>query len=304
MPVPTAAPAPKLDYPFKIVTTCGMVTDIVKQVAGEHAAVAGLMGEGVDPHMYKPTRNDVKQLLEADVAFYSGLMLEGRMADTFAKVQRQGVSAYPVTEGIDEESLREPPEFDGHWDPHVWMDVKLWSECVGHIAKSLAEFDPAHAADYQSAADEYRAELTKVDDYAKTSIATIPDGQRVLITAHDAFGYFATAYGIEVRSVQGLSTESEAAVQDINNLVDFIVERKINAIFVESSVSEKNIEAIIEGAAQQDWAVTIGGTLYSDAMGASDTYPGTYVGMMDHNVTVITRALGGEAPEKGLNGKL
>lgn len=290
--------------PYRIVTTCGMVTDMVQQVAGEHAEVIGLMGEGVDPHLYKPTRNDVKQLLEADVVFYSGLMLEGRMIETFAKIARSGKPVFAVTEVIDEKLLREPPEFQGHYDPHVWMAVKVWSECVQLVAKVLGDYDAAHAAEYQARADAYRQQLQQLDEYARKSIASIPAEQRVLITAHDAFGYFSDAYKMEVRSVQGISTESEAGVDDINKLVEFIVSRKIQAIFVETSVSEKNMRAILEGASQRGWNVKIGGELFSDAMGKAGTYEGTYIGMIDHNVTVITRALGGTAPPKGLNDKL
>lgn len=300
----TESVAESRTYPYRIVTTCGMVTDIVRQVAGDKANVTGLMGEGVDPHLYKPTRNDVRELMGADVVFYSGLMLEGRMGDNFTSLARTGKPVYPVTEEIDPEFLREPPEFEGHFDPHVWMDVSAWSECVALVAKALGEYDTANADFYLTNAENYRAELVKLDAYARQAIATIPADRRVLITAHDAFGYFARAYVLEVRSVQGLSTESEASVQDINNLVNFIVEKKIPAIFVESSVSEKNLRAIIEGAAQQDWEVTIGGELFSDAMGKPGSYEGTYIGMIDHNVTVITRALGGDAPASGLNGKL
>lgn len=281
-----------------------MVTDIVRQVAGDKATVTGLMGEGVDPHLYKPTRNDVRELMGADVVFYSGLMLEGRMGDNFTSLARTGKPVYEVTKGIARHFLREPPEFKGHADPHVWMDVRAWSECVAFVAKSLGNYDTANADFYLTNAERYRSELAKLDEYARKSIATIPEDRRVLVTAHDAFGYFSRAYAIDVRSVQGLSTESEAAVQDINNLVNFIVEKKIPAIFVESSVSEKNMRAIIEGAAQQQWEVKIGGELFSDAMGKTGTYEGTYLGMIDHNVTIITRALGGQAPESGFNGKL
>jgi manganese/zinc/iron transport system substrate-binding protein len=291
-------------YPYTIVTTCGMVTDIVEQVAGDKATVTGLMGEGVDPHLYKPTRNDVKHMTDADVVMYSGLLLEGRISDTFAKIARSGKQVFAVTEGLDESYLREPPEFGGHYDPHVWMDVNAWSKCVGFIADSLAQYDPPNASFYRENSEKYRAELKKLDDYARKTIGTIPEKQRFLITAHDAFGYFSKAYNIPVRSVQGISTESEAGVDDINRLVDFIVENKVNAIFVETSVSEKNITAIIEGAKKRDWPVKIGGQLFSDAMGPAETYEGTYIGMIDHNVTVVTRALGGEAPKTGLNGKL
>lgn len=307
---PASAPASNTQHsqarPRKIVTTCGMVTNIVQIVLGdnEDPDVVGLMGEGVDPHLYKPTSHDVRQLLQADVVIYSGLMLEGRMSDQLAKLAESGKPVFAVTDGIDRQYLREPPEFAGHFDPHVWMDVSAWIRAVDYVAASLAKVYPQDADSYQANAVAYRAQLEELDAYAKASIASIPEKQRILVTAHDAFGYFARAYGIEVRSVQGLSTESEAAVQDINNLVDLIVEREIAAIFVESSVSSKNIMAIIEGAKKRNWEVRIGGELFSDAMGKPGTYEGTYIGMIDHNVTVITRALGGTAPERGLHGRL
>jgi manganese/zinc/iron transport system substrate-binding protein len=289
---------------YTIVTTCGMVTDIVREVAGNKAKVVGLMGEGVDPHLYKPTRDDVAKILQADVLFYSGLMLEGRMTDTFLKVARKGTPVFAVTELLDEKFLLEPEEFQGHTDPHVWMDVAGWSAAVKVVARSLGEVDAVNAAYYQQNSERYLAELAKLDAYAKQVLATIPKEHRVLITAHDAFNYFGRAYGIEVRGIQGISTESEAGVADINKLVDFLVARKIPAIFVESSVSDKNIKALIEGCKSRGHAVRIGGQLFSDAMGKPGTYEGTYIGMIDHNVTTIARALGGQAPERGLNGKL
>lgn len=301
----TVVAAPKkLPANYTIVTTCGMVTDIVREVAGNKARVLGLMGEGVDPHLYKPTRDDVAKLLQADVVFYSGLMLEGRMTDTFLKVARRGAPVFAVTELLDEKFLLEPKEFQGHTDPHVWMDVSGWMEAVKVVARSLGEVDAAHAAFYQANAKRYNLELAKLDAYAKKSIASIPQARRVLVTAHDAFNYFGRAYGIEVLGIQGISTESEAGVADINKLVDLLVQRKIPAIFVESSVSDKNIRALIEGANARGHPVRVGGELFSDAMGKPGTYEGTYIGMIDHNVTVIGRALGGEVPERGLNGKL
>ena len=217
---------------------------------------------------------------------------------------RKGKPVYAVTEGIEESYLREPPEFAGHYDPHVWMDVTAWSKCVAFVAKSLGEFDAPNAAYYQSNAEKFRAQLKELDDYIRKVIATVPPEQRYLVTAHDAFGYFSRAYEIPVRSVQGISTESEAGVDDINQLVDFLVEKKVKAIFVESSVSSRNLEAVIEGTARKRAKVTIGGELFSDAMGKPGTYEGTYIGMMDHNGTIIARALGGDAPEKGFQGKL
>lgn len=300
---PTWADPPKT-YPYKVTTTVGMVTDIVKQVAGDRAEVTGIIGEGVDPHLYKPTRSDVAALTSADVVFYSGLMLEGKMADTLVRVARSGKAVYAVTELLDEKFLLEPAEMQGHFDPHVWMDVAAWSKGVEAVAKSLGEFDPPHSAVYLSNAARYTSELSALDTYARDTIRTVADKQRVLITAHDAFNYFGRAYGMEVKGIQGISTESEAGLQDINRLVDFIVKNEVRAVFVETSVAEKNVRALIEGAKSRGHEVKVGGSLFSDAMGKPGTYEGTYIGMIDSNVTTIVRALGGQAPERGLQGKL
>ncbi|MDB5346592.1 MAG: troA [Schlesneria sp.] len=297
----SSASAPKVT---KIVTTTGMVTDIVRHVAGSRATVTALIESGVDPHLFKPTRSHIKQLQDADVVFFSGLTLEGRMVETFTQLQRSGKPVYAVTESLDKEYLRSPPDFAGHYDPHVWMDVTAWSQCVDHVAKSLAKFDPPHAEEYIANAKAYREELTKLDDYVRESIKSIPERQRVLVTAHDAFEYFSRAYKIDVKSVQGVTTESEAGVLDVNRLVDFLVERKLPAIFIESSVNAKNIQAVMEGTKSRDVVIGIGGELYSDAMGVEGTYEGTYIGMIDHNATVIAASLGGSVPEKGMNGKL
>lgn len=288
----------------RIVSTTAMVTDIVKHVVGDRAQVTGLIEAGVDPHLFKPTRSHVKQLSDADLIFYSGLTLEGRMGETFTQLQRSGKSVFAVTESLDKGYLRSPPDFAGHYDPHVWMDVTAWSKCVEHVAECLSKTDPANADEYRARAKAYRAELSKLDEYVRTSIQSIPKDQRVLVTAHDAFEYFSRAYGIEVKSVQGVTTESEAGVLDVNRLVDFLVDRKLPAIFVESSVNAKNIQAVIEGAKSRGVTVQIGGELFSDAMGVDGTYEGTYIGMIDHNATLIARALGGKAPEKGFQGKL
>ena len=294
----------KLTSPYTVITTCTMVTDIVKQVVGDKGEVEGLMGEGVDPHMYKPTRDDLSTLKDADVIFYSGLMLEGRMADSFAKLSRSSIPCFAVTELLDGEFLLEPEEFEGHWDPHVWNDVSAWMNATEAVSTALGELDPDNAKTYEKNAANYIAELKKVHGYAKKSIATIPEKSRVLITAHDAFNYFARAYGIKVKAVQGVTTASEPDPATINSLITYIVENDIKAIFVENIVSDRNLQAVIEGAKAQGHELTVGGTLFSDATGPSGTYEGTYLGMVDHNVTLITRKLGGTAPEKGLNGKL
>jgi len=282
---------------LRIVTTVGMITDIVRNVAADHAEVEGLMREGIDPHLYKPTRSDVITLSEADVIFYNGLMLEGKMGDTLLRLARAGNAVFAVTELIADDYVI--TDEASHYDPHVWMDVQGWKRAVEAVAASLTEVDSERASVWTENAARYNRELELLDGYAKEVIGSIPADQRVLITAHDAFGYFGRAYDIEVRGIQGISTESEAGINDINRLVDFLVDRGIRAIFVETSVADKNIRALIEGAAARGHEVVIGGTLYSDAMGPAGTWEGTYIGMIDHNVTTIARALGGTAPEGG-----
>jgi len=288
---------------IQAVATVGMVADIVRNVGGDRVDVIQLMGAGVDPHLYKATRDDVELIMSGDIVFYSGLMLEGKMIDTLVKIGRSR-PVYAVTENLPPNVLLEPDDFSGHYDPHVWMDVSAWSECVPAVVEALAKLDPDHAEEFQANAQRYREELAKLDEYGKRAIATIPEQGRVLITSHDAFNYFGRAYDLDVQGVQGLSTESEAGLQRINALVDLIVDKQIKAVFVESSVPRKNVEAIVAGARSRGHEVAIGGELYSDAMGQTGTYEGTYVGMLDHNITLVTRALGGEAPAGGLNGKL
>lgn len=291
-------------YPYQITATVGMVADIARVVAGPRAEVTGIIGEGVDPHLYKPTSTDVKRLQSADVVFYNGLLLEGKMADVLVRLARKGQPVFAVTEKIAEQGDYVIDDGEDHHDPHVWMDVRGWMAAVEVVADSLAGYDAANAAEYHERAAAYLAELEKLDEYARGCIQSIPEGRRVLVTAHDAFGYMARAYGLEVRGIQGLSTESEAGVRDIEELVAFLVQREIPAVFVETSVSDKNVRALLEGARARGHELKIGGELFSDAMGPAGSYEGTYLGMIDHNVTTITRALGGEAPEKGLNGKL
>ncbi len=288
---------------YKVVATVGMVADVVRQVAGERAHVTSLIGEAVDPHLFRPTRGDVATLLGADVIFYNGLMLEGRMGDTLVQVARRK-PVYAVTELIDESFLLPLPGGAGHFDPHVWMDPTAWARGVQVVADALAEFDPPSAETYRANAAAYIERCHALHAWATQVLETIPPAQRVLVTAHDAFAYFGRAYGLEVRGIQGISTESEAGLDDINRLVDFIVSRRIPAVFVETSVADKNVRALVDGAAARGHTVIVGGTLYSDAMGPAGTYEGTYLGMLDHNITTITRALGGEAPAEGWQGLL
>lgn len=289
--------------PYTVVATTGMVGDLVGAVAGDHANVTTLIQAGVDPHLYRPTRNDVTQLLGADVIFYNGLLLEGKMTDTFVRVARRR-PVYAVTELVEKSALIQPEGAEGHFDPHVWMDVRAWMKATDAVANALAEFDPPQAATYRKNAAEFRARLARLDAYVREITKTIPKAQRLLITAHDAFGYFGKAYDIEVQGVQGLSTESEAGLKRINELVALIADRKVPAVFVETSVADKNVKALIEGARSKGHTVRIGGALFSDAMGPANSYEGTYIGMLDHNATTITRALGGKAPAGGMQGKL
>ena len=258
LPSCSEKPAAK-DGPYRVAATVGMIADIVREVAGPLAEVEAIIGEGVDPHLYKPTAADVKALQSADLVFYNGLLLEGKMTDVLVRLAGSGKRVHAVTEAVLEEPGYVLADEEDHDDPHVWMDVKGWIAATTVVEKALAAYDPENAATYAANANAYREQLAKLDDYARSSIASIPEAQRVLVTAHDAFQYLSRAYGIEVRGIQGMSTESEAGVKDIENLVAFLVERKIPAVFVESSVSDKNVKALLEGAAAKGHNVVIGG---------------------------------------------
>ncbi|MDA0660263.1 MAG: zinc ABC transporter substrate-binding protein [Planctomycetota bacterium] len=296
-------PKVKHGYPLKAIATTGMVADIVRVVGGKSVSVEQILGAGVDPHLYKATRDDVHTIMSGDIVFYSGLMLEGKMSDTLIRIARSK-PVMAVTEQIPPSMLLEPEDFAGHYDPHVWNDVTAWSYCVDAVASVLSEFDSQNEKAYSDRAAGYKQELAALHAYGVDAIGSIPVGSRVLITSHDAFNYFGRAYGLDVFGVQGLSTESEAGLQRINDLVDMIVKRKIPAVFVESSVPRKNIDALLEGARAKGHSIVVGGSLFSDAMGEMGTYEGTYLGMLDHNITQVARALGGQAPLRGMQGKL
>ena len=290
------------EYPYKAGVTVGMIADIVREVAGGKAGVTNIIGTGVDPHLFNPTRSDVAVLMRSDIIFYNGLLLEGQMSDILVKLARRR-PVFAVTEALKESYLLRDAATD-HFDPHVWMDVRGWMKAVEGVRDALVTFDPKHGAYYSDNCKAYLGKLEALDVYAHKVIASIPERQRIMITAHDAFRYLGRAYGIEVMGIQGLSTESEAGLKDINRIVSVLVERKIPAVFVETSVSDKNVKALIEGARARGHEVVIGGALFSDAMGKPGTYEGTYIGMIDNNVTLIARALGGTAPERGMQGKL
>lgn len=290
--------------PLKVVATTGMIGDIVRNVAGERAEVTVLMGEGVDPHLYKATRSDMARMLGAEVVFYNGLLLEGKMTDALIRVAGSGRRVHAVTEVIDESYLLEPPEFAGAYDPHVWMDPQAWSKAVEVVRDKLVEADPEGSETYGVNAEAYLADLASLDAYAERVLASVPEELRILVTAHDAFNYFGRRYGFRVEGIQGLSTESEAGLRRIEELVSLLVSRRLPAVFVETTIPETTVRALVAGARAQGHQVEIGGSLFSDAMGRPGSYEGTYVGMIDHNVTTIARALGGSPPEAGLNGKL
>ncbi len=287
--------------PIRVVATVGMVADLVREIGGDSVSVRQLMGSGVDPHLYKATRDDVIALMDAEMVFYSGLMLEGKMGELLNKTSDKQVRT-AVTRAIPKDKLFSD-EGSEHYDPHVWMDVSLWTAAAGEVAKELSLFRPADKDKFAERFHALSKKLESLDAYGRKVMATIPESKRVLITSHDAFRYFGRRYGIEVQGIQGISTDSEAGLQRIGELVNSIVSRKIEAVFVESSVPQDSIQALVQGAASRGFTVKIGGELFSDAMGKSGTYEGTYVGMLDHNLTLVAKSLGGVAPEKGFAGE-
>ncbi len=277
----------------QIVTTTGMVRDMVEALVGPAADVTAIMGPGVDPHLYQPSRGDSIQLLQADIVVYNGLHLEGRLGEVLEARSESNQATIAVAETLAADDLLDADA--GLHDPHVWMDVALWKDAAGQVASALADRMPEHAEMILQRAVDLERELTELDRWGAATIASIPDSQRVLVTAHDAFQYFGKRYGVEVHGVQGVSTISDAAISDVNRLVDLIVARQVPAVFFESSVSPRQVKAIVEGARQQGLDVSSDSTLLSDSMGADGTPEGTYVGMMRHNFRTIAEALGGQA---------
>lgn len=275
---------------IRVVTTIGMIADIVENIGGNRVEVKGLMGPGVDPHLYKASEGDVARMAEADVIFYNGLHLEGKMTEIFEKMERMARTV-AVTDGIDRSMLLAPPEFKKAYDPHVWFDVGLWIKAAEHVRDFLILIDPESARVYGENAEDYLQRLEEVQRYVRSRVSELPKEKRVLITAHDAFNYFGRAYGFEVKGLQGISTVAEAGTSDIQALTRLIVERKIPAVFVETSVPGRYIEALQESVRARGLDVAIGGNLYSDAMGNPGTPEGTYIGMVRHNIDTIVSAL-------------
>ncbi|WP_270165079.1 metal ABC transporter solute-binding protein, Zn/Mn family [Paenibacillus sp. SYP-B4298] len=279
------------DGRLKVTSTIGMIHDVVANIGGERIEAQGLMGPGTDPHLYKASQGDIRKLDEADIIFYNGLHLEGKMGEVLEKLEKQK-TVVAVTSTIPKERLMLVDDAgEGTYDPHVWFDVRHWISAAEVIAATLAEQDFAHAEEYKQRAADYIAQLEELDRYAREQIAFIPAERRILVTAHDAFGYFGLAYGIEVTGLQGISTASEYGSRDVSDLRDYLVKHKIKAVFIESSVPKRSIEAVIEGAKKLGHQVDIGGELFSDAMGQEGTAEGTYIGMFRHNIDTLVQAL-------------
>lgn len=277
----------------RVVVTTTMIADLVRIVGGTHVEVTSLMQAGVDPHQYKPSAGDAKKLQDADLVVYNGLHLEGKMSDVFEELAGR-LRVHAVASTLDERELRVGTEgFDGAHDPHIWFDVSLWAKTIPGVRDALIDLDPAHADSYKANADRYAKELANLHDEVKARLKDIPKDHRVLITAHDAFYYFGRAYDFEVRGLQGISTDSEPSTADVRELAEFIAKRRVPAIFGETSVPDRNIEAVrqaVKKSAKFD-VKFLGGTLFSDSLGDAGTPEGTYIGMVRHNVNTIAGAL-------------
>ena len=296
-------PVASAQEPLEVVATTGMIADAAREIGGDAVSVKGLMGPGVDPHSYRQTRSDIVALAQADLVLSHGLYLEAQMEEFLHRLSRRQ-TVVAVAAVLPRERLLGHSDYENKFDPHVWMAPTLWADVVVAIRDALVEARPAQAEHFDERTAAYLAEIERLSNYAEKATDTVPADSRVLLTAHDAFAYFGRAFDFEVIGIQGISTESEAGLRRIRDLVDLLVERDIGAVFVESSVPERNVRALVEGAGARGHEVRVAGTLYSDAMGSVGTYEGTYLGMIDHNVTTIVRALGGEAPEGGMQGRL
>ena len=276
---------------LKVTTTTSMITDITREVGGQYVEVTGLMGAGIDPHLYKASQGDMRKLAEAQVILYNGLHLEGKMSNILEKMKKRK-TVIAVTKQIPLSKLRfQDHSGNVHYDPHVWFNVELWISAVKTVTETLVQEDRAHAAQYNKQAEAYIRKLDKLHKEVIDQINTIPKSSRTLVTAHDAFGYYGDAYGLQVIGLQGFSTAAEYGAKDISKLRDFLIRHHIKSIFVESSIPAKAMEAIVAGAKEKGHVVTIGGQLFSDAMGEPGTEAGTYIGMVRHNTNTIVKAL-------------
>ena len=292
-----------LSAPLDIVATTGMIADLIQNVGGSAVDVSSIMGPGIDPHAYRHTRGDILTITKADAVFYHGLDLEVQMFDFFDQLSAKH-KVLAITEGIDKSKLLAYEDYENAYDPHIWMDPIIWAETIDTLVDTLRQIIPDKSDILNANAKAYRDQLNSLDLYSKEVLSSVPAESKILVTAHDAFSYFGVAYGFEVAGVQGISTNSEAGLYRIRELVDLLVSRNVSAVFVESSVADHNLRALIEGAAAKGHTVSLAGELFSDAMGPTGSYEGTYIGMIDHNVTTIAKALGGIVPERGWQNKL
>lgn len=282
---------PSTEGKLNIVATTTMLADLSKIIGGDHVVVNGLMGPGIDPHLYQASASDVTLMQNADVVVYNGLHLEGKLGEIFESLSEQGDDVISIEEGLTKESLLMSENDASIYDPHIWFDVSLWKEAATLVATRLSIIDPSHETDYSANLDAYLEELDELEVYIKERIQEVPENQRVLVTAHDAFRYFGAAYGFTVRGLQGLSTDAEAGTLDVTSLADFISERQIKAIFIESSVPHKTIEALQAAVKAKGFDVVIGGELYSDSLGDESSGDQTYILTVKANIDTIVEAL-------------
>lgn len=281
----------KSNNKLNVVTTTTMITDLVKNIGGDNINLQGLMGSGVDPHLYKASEGDVTKLVNADIIFYNGLHLEGKLVEVFEKMERSGKTPIALTDVIDKSTLIGSDYFASNYDPHVWFNIDYFISFGSEVSRVLQEKDPENAQLYEENWQNYYKRLLSLKSDITLKIEELPKEKRILVTAHDAFNYFGRSYDFEVVGLQGLSTATEAGVQDVQKLSAFIIEKDIKAIFVESSVPKRTIEALQAAVKSKGHNVEIGGTLYSDALGNTGTNEGTYIGMFEYNVNTIVNAL-------------
>ncbi|ARV09590.1 manganese transporter [Winogradskyella sp. PC-19] len=276
---------------LKVVTTTTMITDLVKNIGGDFIEVEGLMGSGVDPHLYKASEGDVSKLVNANIIFYNGLHLEGKLVEVFEKMGNTNKTQIALGEDLDKSQLIGSDYFASNYDPHVWFNIAFFKQFTKKVTKTLSEKDPVNTANFIENEKQYLTKLTQLEAEVSAIINTLPKEKRILVTAHDAFNYFGKNYDFNVVGLQGLSTATEAGVKDVQRISNFIIENKIKAIFVESSVPRRTVEALVAAVKAKNHDVEIGGTLFSDALGNSGTVKGTYIGMFKYNVNTIVNAL-------------
>lgn len=276
---------------LKVVATTTMITDLVERIGGEKVEVEGLMGSGIDPHLYKASAGDVNKMQSANVIFFNGIHLEGKLGDVLENLEKSNTKTIAISKDLERSNLIESSEFQGNFDPHIWFDVSLWTKVVETVKNTLIELDETNKSYYEANTEEYILELEELNSYVKQKVSSLDKEKRILITAHDAFNYFGRAYDFKVKGLQGISTASEAGTSDVKSLAEFIVEKEVPAIFIETSIPKKNVEALKEAVEARGFNVEIGGELYSDSLGEKDTQDETYIGTVKHNVDIIVNAL-------------